>query len=109
MSDTIRVLYKRPGKNIVEVEIPNELEWIQGAVEGHFEHVQISEDVAMLCNEDGKLKGMDANFLLMGDLIVGPVLFVGVDGEEYGNCPRNREQMEAFLKLAEIREKLGNL
>lgn len=93
MSDTIRVLYKRPGKNLVEVEIPNELEWIQGAVEGHFEHVQISEDVAMLCNEEGKLKGMDANFPLMGDLIGGPVLFVGVDGEEYTDCPATKEEL----------------
>ena len=103
--ETIRVFYKRPGKNLVEVRIPNELEWIQGAVEGHFEHVQINDDIAMLCNEEGKLKGMAANFPLMGDLIVGPVLFVGVDGEEYTDCPRNRKQMEAFLKLEEIRER----
>ena len=105
MSDTIRVLYKRPGKNLVEVEIPNELDWIQGAVEGHFEHIQIGEDVAMLCNEEGKLKGMETNFPLMGDIIVGPVLFVGVAGEEYASCPKNRKQMEAFLKLEEIRER----
>lgn len=103
--ETIRVFYKRPGKNLVEVRIPNELDWIQGAVEGHFEHVQISEDIAMLCNEEGKLRGMAENFPLMGDLIVGPVLFVGVDGEEYTDCPRNRKQMEAFLKLEEIRER----
>ncbi len=103
MKDMIRVLYKRPGKSLVEVEIPNELEWIQGAVEGYFEHVQISDDIAMLCNEEGKLHGMDENFPLMGDLIVGPVLFVGVDGEDYTDCPRNRKQMEAFLKLEEIR------
>lgn len=103
--ETIRVFYKRPGKNLVEVRIPNELDWIQGAVEGHFEHVQVTDDVAMLCNEEGKLRQMEYNFPLMGDRIVGPVLFVGVDGEEYTDCPRNRKQMDAFLKLEEIRER----
>lgn len=95
MSDTIRVLYKRPGKNLVEVEIPNELEWIQGAVEGHFEHIQICTDFAMLCNEEGKLKGMEPNFYckVLDDMIVGPVLFVGVDGENYADCPATKEDL----------------
>jgi len=110
--ETIRVFYKRPGKNLVEVKIPNELEWLQGAVEGYVESITLHRgengfpDLALLCNEEGKLKGMEGNFWMdingVPDEIVGPVLFVGVDGEEFTDCPRSRKQMEAFLKLREI-------
>ena len=111
--ETIRVYYKRPGKNLIEVKIPNELDWLQGAVEGYVEAVtlRISEngmpDLVMLCNEEGKLKNMESNFWMdingVPDEIVGPVLFVGVDGEDFTDCPFNRKQMEAHLKLHEIR------
>ena len=93
--ETIKVFYKRPGKNLVEVTIPNELEWIHGAVEGRFEHVQICTDFAMLCNEECKLRGMEPNFYykVLDDTIFGPVLFVGVDGEEYTDCPATKEEL----------------
>lgn len=83
----IRVLYKRPGKNLIEVKIPNELEWLQGAVEGHVEAVRAFDDVALLVNEEGKLKGMERNFNFLGEEIVGPAVFVGVADEEFTDCP----------------------
>lgn len=33
MKEKIKALYKRPGKTLVEVEIPNELEWLQGVAD----------------------------------------------------------------------------
>ena len=107
--ETIRVFYKRPGKNLVEVKIPNELEWIQGAVEGHVEAITLRESVdglpavMLLCNEEGKLRGMAHNFRInyrgVVDNIVGPVLFVGADGEEFTDCPMSRREMETWLRL----------
>jgi len=102
--ETIRVYYKRPGKNIVDVKIPNELEWLQGAVEGYVEAATLRKgkngipDLVMLCNEEGKLKNMEPNFLWQYDQVVGPVLFVGADSEgDFTDCPMNREQLKEYL------------
>ena len=37
----------------------------------------------MLCDEEGKIKGLDYNFTLGPDDIVGNVLFVSAVGEEF--------------------------
>ena len=110
--ECIRVYYKRPGKNLIEVKIPNELDWLHGAVEGYIEAVTLKvyengmPNLVMLCNEEGKLKDMQHNFSIsingVLDDIVGPVLFVGSDGEEFTDCPLNRKQMDAFMTLREI-------
>ena len=99
----IRALYKRPGKNLVEVEIPNELEWLQGAVEGYIEAVPFADDIVMLVNEEGKLKGMEPNFTWMNDTIVGPVIFLGVDGEEFTDCPVSVSYMKQLFPEMEVR------
>lgn len=104
--ETIKVFYKRPGKNLVEVRIPNELEWIQGAVEGYFEPVMLRPDLAMLVNEEGKLHGMQHNFWInysgIVDEIVGPALFVGVDGEDFTDCPLDKQVIKEVLEDAEM-------
>ena len=106
--ECIRVYYKRPGKNLIEVKIPNELEWIQGAVEGYFEAVTLKPgengmpDLVMLCNEEGKLKGLEENFRWLYETIVGPVLFVGADGEEFTDCPMNMKELKSALLVQGI-------
>ena len=106
--ECIRVYYKRPGKNLIEVKIPNELEWIQGAVEGYFEAVTLKPgengmpDLVMLCNEEGKLRGLEPNFRWLYETIVGPVLFVGVDGEEFTDCPMNLKELKSALLVKGI-------
>ena len=108
--ECIRVYYKRPGKNLIEVKIPNELEWLQGAVEGFIETLTLRAgengmpDLVMVCNEEGKLKGMEVNFYMpqYNDEIVGPVLFVGVDGEEFTDCPVNRKQLDMYLRTCGV-------
>lgn len=101
MKSEIYALYKRPGKSLTEVRIPNELEWMQGAVEGYVEAVPLRPDLAMLVNEEGKLKGMTPNFRIdLGvywDEIAGPVLFVGVDGEGFTDCPLNKVDLAGWL------------
>ena len=97
MKKEIQVLYKRPGKNIMEVVIPNELEWLQGAVEGYIQAVNLRPDLVMLVNEEGKLNGMKHNFNLPGDEIFGPAVFIGVDGEDFTDCPLGKWDLLDFL------------
>lgn len=98
----IKAIYKRPGKAMVEVEIPNELEWPQGAVEGYIEAVPLRPDMVMIVNEEGLMKMMEYNFWIdlggMPQMIVGPVLFVGVDGDDFADCPLSRSDLRDFLK-----------
>lgn len=105
MKEEIKVLYKRPGKNIQEVKIPNELHWLQGGVEGPIEAVHLRPDLVMLVNEEGKLRGMQHNFYMAFDNIVGPVLFVGVDGEDFTDCPLSKwDILEWMMGMNDLQE-----
>lgn len=78
-----RILPARPGEII---DLPNELHALQREVDGYIETVSFP-GWCVICNEEGKLKGMDYNFYLeIGgrmEAIFGPVLIVGTDGEEF--------------------------
>ena len=90
---TIRILKKLPGEPWRWEVIDNTLEALQKAVDGPIECVNIGSDV-LICNEEGKLRGMDKNILFRLELFVGPVLCAGTDGEEFTDCPIN---MQAWL------------
>lgn len=45
----------------------------------------IAEDCAIICNEEGRLLGMPHNCIVCGVDFVGPIVFVGVDGEEFSD------------------------
>ncbi len=76
-------------QNIIEIE--NELEALQGAVDGYIETVSlIPEKVDMIVNEEGLIKGMELNPIasaIAGTYIVGNALIVGVDGEDFCDVP----------------------
>ena len=91
----IRVVYKEPGKEAEIKTIPYDLDKFQQMVEGYIETVTIPGDmrspfektVIIICDEEGKLKHAAANILLMGDMIRGPVVFVGENkaGDDFGS------------------------
>lgn len=85
----MRILYKQPGENPRSMVIPNELGVMQQLVGGHIETLRISDNVILVMNEEGKLLGLEPNFFLgaIGDTIVGPVLVVGEDGEDFASLP----------------------
>ena len=94
MESEIRVIFKEPGKTAEVREIPNTLEALQEAVGGYIETMTFTSDCAVIVNEEGKLRGLPVNFGFLGDVLVGNVLFVGVDGEEF--CSLS-EPAEMFL------------
>ena len=52
-------------------------------------------------NEEGKLRGLEPNFYLgaIGDTIVGPVLVVGENGDEFADLPEDEaEEIERILR-----------
>ena len=85
----MRVLYKLPGQDPRSMVIPNELGVMQQLVGGHIETLRISDKGILVMNEEGKIRGLEPNFFLgaIGDTIVGPVLVVGEDGEDFASLP----------------------
>ena len=82
----ILVIIKEPGKAArVEPLFENELEAFQQAVGGFIETVTVAADLVIICNEEGRLKGLPWNCTVFGVDFVGPVVVAGVKGEEFAS------------------------
>ena len=101
----IKVLMVEPGKEPKVTTIKNELESLQDAVSigaderGLIEIITISEDVCILCNEEGKLIGLEPNRRLGCDILCG-VFYVTGNGEE-DLASLSEENIEAYKKIFE--------
>jgi len=68
----IKVLKVEPGQAPAVKEIQNELESLQAEVDGFIECVSFPNGCVVVCNEEGKLNGMQPNRRLGADIICGP-------------------------------------
>lgn len=97
----IKVLIKRPDEEVGHITyISNTLENLQRTVGGYIQVVPlITEDAVIICNEEGKLLGLEPNFTYQRDMIVGTVILAGVDGDEFADIPAylTRTTWERFL------------
>lgn len=79
--DLLRVVYVEPNKPPYEAEIEDTLEAKQKAVGGGLIEVAYNQDgTCLICNEEGKLIGMEANRRI-GDgssIVVGPFFLCGL-------------------------------
>lgn len=93
----MRVLYVEPGKIPYETEIPNCLEAEQQAVKGLIDLVYLDHEAILVCNDEGKLIGMDGNRVLdNGTIIAGPFFITGDGGENF--CSLSDAQTEYFTQ-----------
>lgn len=109
MAEKIRAIVKRPDEKYGHVtNISNTLKNFQRTVEGPIETISIGKDVVVICNEEGKLLGLEENMkirwrkALLPEIIVGTVVIVGVDGEDFCDCPLE------LLDWKELLKKWGN-
>lgn len=105
--EQLRVVVKEP-QNAKEKEmlIDHSNEAIQKIVGGYYEafsHPEL-EGVVILCNENGKLQGLEQNIWMEnlgfgGEWVVGNIIFVGYDGEgEFVNLTdRQIEDITTFI------------
>ena len=61
----------------------------QEIVGGYIETVTFAEDACIVCNEEGRLKGLAPCMKLLGVDFVGTCMVVGVKGEEFCSVPKN--------------------
>lgn len=99
MSDEkMRVLLVKPGEYARATEIGSDLESMQAAVGGWIEeYMPFEDDVALVCNEEGKMNGLDLNRAIysedgqMMDIIAGDffVCYAPIESESFQSLPDN--------------------
>ena len=109
----IRVLKVAPGERPEIIVLENELSALQRAVSigtdyvGLIEIIQISKDVCILCNEEGKLNGLKANRRIGNDILCGVFYLTGQtkDGD-LASLPESAMQvcMKRFAEPEHIEE-----
>ena len=81
----IKALMVAPGEHPKEVVLKNNLDALQKAVsigcdcQGLIEIVGLEKGVCIICNEEGKLLGLEGNRRLGSDIIAGVFYVVGED------------------------------
>jgi hypothetical protein len=93
--EMIQVLKVEPGKAPEQIELANTLKAMQEVVGGYIEIVCLDEDTCLVCNEEGKLQGLDYNRRLEGDIIAGTFFLVRDDGEG-GFCSLSEGQLDVY-------------
>lgn len=83
----ISVIIKEPGKTPRHVNISGTLENLQKTVGGYIECVTLFGGMAVICDEEGRIKGKERCCNICGVDFVGTVILVGVDGEEFCDLP----------------------
>lgn len=81
-TEKITVVIVKPGKAPTVNEIETGLQSYQSIVGGYIEEVTIDENTILICNEEGKLKGLAPNRIVNEDMICGTFFLAGYDGGE---------------------------
>ena len=102
----MQVIMCKPGKRACITTIENTLASLQRLVGGYIEAVYPFDDpVAIICNEEGKLNGLELNRALRDesgkvyDIIAGPFLVVGLGEEDFTSL--SKDYQEKYFKLFE--------
>lgn len=103
MKEDLRILMVEPQKAPYEASVPHELTAMQQAVGGLIEVVRNGDGTLIICNEEGKLLGMEGNRRIPGDVLAGPFFVVGDAGETFRSL--TEEELERYReRFAEIED-----
>lgn len=100
----LKVVLVEPGKLARITEIGTKLEDLQKTVGGFIEaYYPFEEEVCIVCNDEGKINGMDLNRAVYGenhmimDIIAGPFFICDCSGENFGSL--NDEQLKKYTEM----------
>lgn len=79
----IRVVKVDPNKPPYVKDVANKLSAFQQEVGGWIEVIAVDEKYLLICNEEGKLNGMEHNRRICDDIIAGPFFICGAYDEEF--------------------------
>lgn len=95
--DKIKAVTKRPGGKPVSTWISPSLENLQRYVGGWIEIVNLTTDMVIICDEEGKLKGYEHNCFICGHEFVGDVIICGQKNGELADLPVTWQEMKALF------------
>ena len=103
MKENLRILMVEPHKAPYEASVPHELTAMQQTVGGLIEVVRNGDGTLIICNEEGKLLGMEGNRRIPGDVLAGPFFVVGDAGETFRSL--TDEELERYReRFAEVED-----
>ena len=96
--DKIKLIVKRPYEPVGRVEtVPFTLEQLQKMVGGWIEAVPVSENVRVICDEEGRLKGKPYNCTVNGINFVGSIIVCGEGRGDFADVPITLAEWAAML------------
>ena len=101
----MKILIVEPGQPPRRADIPHTLREMQQVVGGYIEIIHPFDDpVALVCDEEGKLKGYELNRLIPGvDVIAGTFFVCGIDTEDFADLPDDMaEKYEKFFYYPQL-------
>lgn len=106
MAEKLTVVMVEPHKAPYVTEIENELSALQKAVGGYIETVYNGDGTIIICNEEGKLKGLEGNRRIHdgNSVIAGTFFVVGDDGEDFRSLTESEavKYMDRFKEIEDI-------
>lgn len=103
MSEQIKVLIKDVGKPARIGTIDNALQAMKDIVNGYIEAVYVTDNIMLICNEEGKICNLPLNFIidnkLLTDGIHGNVFFTKVN-EDGDNVSLNDNDIKCIEQFA---------
>mgnify|MGYP002625237809 CR=1 FL=1 len=110
MSKKVRVLVIEPGKRPQEKWIDGTLQSYQREVNGYIQAIYpFADEVALICNEEGKLLGLRPNRALQDEngeiyeIIFGTFLITGLTKDNFGSLSEQLlEKYKAMFAVAEV-------
>ena len=104
MKEDLRILMVEPRKAPYEASVPHELTAMQQTVGGLIEVVRNGDGTLLVCNEEGKLLGMEGNRRIPGDVLAGPFFVVGDAGETFRSLTEEEltRYRERFAEIEDI-------
>ncbi len=110
----IDALLIKPGEFPERVNISTDLEALQKSVGGLIEVTYpFADEVGLICNEEGKIRGMPLNRAIfsdggsLNDIIAGPFIIAGLTEESFGSL--SEDQMQHYGELFHTPEKFLRL
>lgn len=79
----MKIVIVEPNKPAYIKDVEDSLKAFQELVGGYIEAVTLNSQAVLICNEEGKLRGLEPNRRVGVDMICGTFFICGTDGEEF--------------------------
>lgn len=73
----MRIYYKPVGGKVFPMDVQCTLKEFQDLVGGYFEMYLITPELAIVCNEDGRIKELPYNTTVLNSKFYGPLFLIG--------------------------------